>query len=123
MKKSQPKPKPPPAPKHLSADAAEVWRVVVAYLAQAGRLAPIDYPVICGYAMAVSRQNQLQAELDKAGVLDADGKPHPLLRSTEAVAASVKNFAHVLGLTPAARKSLPAKPTKSGDDRWRGVLD
>jgi P27 family predicted phage terminase small subunit len=108
----------------LSAAAAEIWTQVTTYLERNGRLESVDGAVIEGFAMAVTRQRLLQAELDRTGVLNADGKPNPLLRSTEAVAASVKNFAHVLGLSPAARKTLPSKPRKaSGGDIWSGVLD
>src|SRR5690242_5716629 len=98
----------PPAPPHLSAEAAVLWDGVVAYLHTNGRLEAVDGAVIEGFCMAVCRQRALQAALDKEGVV-TDGKLNPILRSSESVAASVKNFAITLGLTPSARKALPAK--------------
>jgi P27 family predicted phage terminase small subunit len=126
MNESKIKPKLPAPPRYLSPDAAEIWRGVIVYLSSNGRLEAVDGSVIEGFCMAVTRQRLLQAELDRTGVLGADNKPNPLLRCTEAVAASVKNFAAVLGLSPAARKGLPANSTKKktkGADVWVGVLD
>jgi P27 family predicted phage terminase small subunit len=117
--------RPPPAPTHLSREAAEVWRRAVARLAAHGRLEGADENVLAGYCMAVTRQRALQAELDRVGVLD-DGKLSPMLRVIEATAATVKNLSHVLGLNPPfARRTLPGKfppATKGGRDVWRGVL-
>ena len=113
----------PAAPRRLSREAAELWRSTVAYLSRNGRLEAVDGAVIEGFCMAVCRQRLLQAGIDATGVLGPDGKPNPLLRSTEAVAASVKNFAITLGLTPASRKAMPAKPPKSKEaNPWAGVL-
>jgi P27 family predicted phage terminase small subunit len=118
-------PSPPPRPPaYLSADAARIWRGVVTHLRGNGLLLRVDVGVIETYCMAVVRQRRLTAELDKAGMLDESGKPHPLLRTIEATAATVKNLAHVLGLSPMSRKALPAKPENpKGADPWSGVLE
>jgi P27 family predicted phage terminase small subunit len=95
-------------------------------LANNGQLLNIDVGVIETYVMAVVRQRQLTAALDKSGLLDKGGKPHPLLRTIEATAATVKNLSHVLGLNPMARKTLPSRPTSSkvnGGGPWAGVLE
>jgi P27 family predicted phage terminase small subunit len=114
----------PNPPAHLSADAARIWREVVAHLAQNGLLLRVDAGTVETYCMAVVRQRRLTGELDKAPLLDASGKPHPLLRTIEATAATVKNLAHVLGLNPVARKALPTKQnTTEKGGAWDGVLD
>jgi P27 family predicted phage terminase small subunit len=113
----------PAPPAHLSSDAAKIWRSVVAYLGANGRLQAVDAGTVECYCMAVTRQRQLQAAIDANGVM-SDGKLHPALKTVEATAATVRSAAHCLGLTPAARKALPAtkKPTKRSDT-WAGVLE
>ena len=74
--------------------------------------------------MAVVRQRQLTAALDRAGIVDKDGKPNPLLRTIEATACTVKNLGHVLGLSPMGRKALPAAAdTKRKGGTWAGILE
>jgi P27 family predicted phage terminase small subunit len=129
MTKPQPKPRPRRAvldpPAHLSADAARLWRPVVTHLANNGQLLSIDVGVIESYCLAVIRQRQLTAALDKSGLIDKDGKPHPALRTIEATANTIRNLAHVLGLSPMSRRTLPSKPnTKTkGSGPWAGVLE
>ena len=114
-------------PVHLSREAAEIWRRTVADMARNGRLEAIYGLTIEAFCMAVVRQRALTVAIDKAGVMCADGKPNPLLRTVEATATSIKNLAHVLGLTPGSRKVLPRqapRPAKGNrrSDPWRGVL-
>jgi len=115
------------APPYLSADAAELWRQTVTYLRGNGTFLAVDAGVVETYVTAVVRLRRLTLALDKAALVDKEGKPHPLLRTVEATCATVKNLAHVLGLSPLARKALPAKPrvkpNSGGRDVWRGVLD
>lgn len=122
-------------PSHLSADAARIWREVVAHLRTNGQLLRIDSWIIESFVTAVIRQRRLTAVLDKAALVDKDGKPHPLLRTIEATATTIKNLSHVLGLNPMARKALPARikqprlnglnggSSKAGADPWHGVLE
>ena len=112
------------APRYLSRDAAVIWRQVVAHHRGQGTLLAVDAGVIETYAMAVVRQRRLTAELDKHALVDKQGRPHPLLRTIEATAATVKNLSHVLGLNPLARKALPAKAPKAkgAHNPWHGVL-
>jgi phage terminase small subunit len=113
------------APPYLSHDAAAIWRQVIAHLRRNGTLALAYSGLIEGYAMAVARQRQLSAELVKA---DPDARTG-LLRAVEAAAASVRNYATTLGLSP--RKAKPAAKAALGDkpaggkgrNVWRGVLD
>jgi P27 family predicted phage terminase small subunit len=122
MPKSTKRMKLPPAPPYLSAGAAVIWRGVVAYLATNGRLEAVDAGTIETYALAVVRQRALQAEIDRDGVMP-EGKPHAALRTIEATAATVRSAAHCLGLTPASRKALPARPPKTKEaDVWANVL-
>jgi P27 family predicted phage terminase small subunit len=119
--------RPPSPPAHLSTDAARIWRSVVGYLTINDRLQSVDAGTIETYCMAVTRQRQLQAAIDHDGVMPA-GKPHAALKIVEATAATVRSAAHCLGLTPAARKALPArKQTRNagtkGADPWHGVLE
>lgn len=124
MKKPKPRPTTPRPPAHMSTDAARIWRQVVTHLNRNGQLLRVDTGTIETYCMAVVRQRRLNAVLDKADLVDESGKPHPLLRTVEATAATVKNLAHVLGLNPVARKTLPAKnPKEEGGGPWAGVLD
>jgi len=125
-KKSKVLSRPPP---HLSREAALVWREVVAHLRREGTCLAAYGAAIETFCMAVVRQRRLAAELDKAG---AGALDKAVLRATEAAAATVKNLAQLLGLSP-ARKAKP-KPTGggtraggrgSGDKSggvWRGVL-
>ena len=123
MTKRKTKPKQPAAPRYLGADAATLWRQTVAYLSGQGRLEATDGGVIETYCMAVARQRAFQAVIDREGVVMADGKPHPLLRTIEATAATVRNLAHVLGLSPLARKALPSMSSQpKGASVWDGVL-
>jgi P27 family predicted phage terminase small subunit len=110
-------------PAHLKGDARRIWRRVVAHLAKNGFLLSIDAYAVENFALAVIRQRRIAAELESADLIDADGKPNPLLKVAEATAATVKNLGHVLGLNPMARKSLPVKETTKGDPTWSGVLD
>lgn len=110
------------APPHLSPDARKIWRRVIVYLADNGTLNPIDAETIEAYCAAVVRHRRLTAELDAAALMTVDGKLHPLLRTVEATAATVKNLAHVLGLNPTARNRLPAAPPQKGKDKWDGIL-
>jgi phage terminase small subunit len=93
-----------------------------------GQLLRIDSAVIETFVTAVIRQRRLTAVLDKADLVDKDGKPHPLLRTIEATATTIKNLSHVLGLNPLARKALPARVKQprlnrgKGADPWSGVL-
>jgi P27 family predicted phage terminase small subunit len=124
MSKSKARTTAPKPPAHLSDEAAKIWREVCAHLEQNGHLLRVDVGTIETYCMAVVRQRRLNAELDKAPLLDASGKPHPLLRTVEATAATVKNLAHVLGLNPVARRTLPAKQsTIAKGGTWDGILD
>ncbi len=118
-------------PGHLSADAARIWRQVAAHLRANGQLLRVDAGVVETYCLAVVRQRRLTAVLDKAALVDAAGKVHPILRTIEATAATVKNLAHVLGLSPLARKALPPRIKQprlpdsggKGTDPWHGILD
>src|SRR5271168_846953 len=109
-----------PPPKYLGSDAKVVWRRVAAYLARCGRLEGIDGFAIETLALAVTRQRQLHAELQKTGMMDAKGRPHPLLRQIEMAANTVKNVTCALGLTPGTRRHLPTKPVRSNPSNERG---
>jgi P27 family predicted phage terminase small subunit len=116
----------PRPPAYLSADASQIWRLVTSHLDRSGLLLNVDAGTVETYCMAVVRQRRLNGELDRAAtLLDESGKPHPLLRTIEATAATVKNLAHVLGLNPVARKMLPMKqtPKNKGSEPWAGILD
>jgi P27 family predicted phage terminase small subunit len=127
LKKTKPRAPELRPPAYLSADAARIWRAVVAYLSRNGRLESVDAGTIETYALAVVRQRQLQAEINRRGIMIGD-QPHPALRTIEATAATVRSAAHCLGLTPAARKALPARVKQprlnsgKGADPWAGVL-
>jgi P27 family predicted phage terminase small subunit len=115
----------PPAPKHLTAQEAVIWRYTTARLDQVGRLSFTDQHVLEVYCRSVVRDRDLSAEIRRTGMVDKEGKPHPLLRTIEATANTVKNLACTLGLTSGSRRALPPGPPASGNstgDRWRGVL-
>ena len=125
MKKSkqpkQPSALPPPA--HLETTEADIWRQVVAHHEANGSLLAVDAGVIELYATSLVRLRRLNAALREA-VLMTDGRVNPLLKVVEATAATVKNAAHVLGLSPLARKTIPAKgATKKAGGVWAGILD
>ncbi len=111
-------------PAHLSVDAAKLWREVCTHLQANQRLLRIDAAVIETFCFAVERQRRLVAELAASKLVDAEGKPNPLLRTIEATAATVKNLAAVLGLSPLARRLLPSTPKKSKGvgGAWAGIL-
>jgi len=130
MKKTKPRAAELRPPSHLSSDTAKIWRGVVTHLRSNGHLLTVDVGVIETYCMAVTRQRQLTREIDKAGLIGKDGKPHPFLRTIEATAGTIRNLSHVLGLSPLARKALPARVKQprmndghKGADPWQGVLE
>ena len=113
----------PSPPKHLNTEACAIWRHTIGDLDRAGRLSTTNQHVLESFCRAVVRERALQDEIERTGYVDKDGKPHPLLRTIEATAASVKNLAHTLGLTSGARRTLPAvAPRGKTGDVWRGVL-
>jgi P27 family predicted phage terminase small subunit len=119
--KAKPETAPPldplPPPPDLPPDAAVIWRKTVAHLARIGTVNTADEIALETFCFAVLRQRRIAAEIQAAPIV-ADGKISPLLKVAEAVAASVKNLGHVLGLNPTARVRLPMAPRKGGADKW-----
>ena len=110
-----------PAPDYLECDALAIWDQVVDHLATTGELLAVDAATIETFVLAVIRQRRMSVELAQSRLLDDDGKPHPLLRTIEATAATVKNLGHVLKLNPTARKGSQ-KSTNGSTGVWDGVL-
>jgi phage terminase small subunit len=98
-----------------------VWRTVVAYLHEIGELHVVDAGTIETYCLAVVRQRRLAAELAAGPLVGADGKLSPVLRVLEGTAATVKNCALALKLSPTARKGAKP-PAKTATSHWAGVL-
>ena len=112
-----------PPPAGFSAEAATIWREVVAYLAADGSLMTVDAGTIETYALAVVRQRALSKALDAGGLVDKDGRVNPLLRVIEATATTVKNVGHCLRLNPTSRKTGGhGGRTAKGSQTWAGVL-
>lgn len=118
----------PTPPRHLTADAREVWHQVCAYLLERELLHSGDLSTIEAFALTVDRLRKLEAELKGQPMFTPEGKPHPGITTANNTSATIAKIAGTLGLAPVSRARLGAgkqrDPRKlEQDDAWLKALD
>ena len=117
----------PPAPKHLTGAALELWMPTCRYLLDRGTLHSSDIHLIEQFCFAISRARQLQRVLDEQGYCDASGKTHPALRLIEGVVTTIRSTSVLLGLAPYARQRMTAavrdkEGSETEESEWARLL-
>lgn len=83
------------APMHLNAEAAECWAEITAGMSDA-ELEFVGSVVTGSYAVAVARQRDAQARIDREGIIVANQKgepsPHPALAIEKSSSGEVRAF-------------------------------
>jgi len=92
----------PRMPHGLTPNAERIWAETVAYLREDGRLHANQGPIIERFAITVDRAKIIDAVIEVEGLM-IDGKPHPLLSTSIALAEKIRMMARELGMTPASR--------------------
>lgn len=94
-------------PKHLSAEAQEVYKTTAHHLKEAGIYHPADQPMLESYAGLVVRLRELEKPDEAA---DPDGRA----KTISAVAARIGAIARQLGLDYVARRTRQSAATGRG---------
>ena len=122
-------------PAHLSAEAIEVWRAVVATMAEAKTLTAANLAAVERYAAAIVRWREAQAHVTAGGPVTLAPRTSvpmisPWLSIARAAASEASSLEKELGLSPArrsrvtqARRSLRADGTRRGPEPWEGTGD
>jgi phage terminase small subunit len=90
-------------PHGLTAYAQEQWRIAVDYLRADGRLHGNQATILERWAITCDRAKVIDAIISVQGVMNEDGRPHPLLSASIALAEKIRMMARELGMTPASR--------------------
>lgn len=93
----------PTMPHGLTAYAQEQWRIAVDYLRADGRLHGNQATILERWAITCDRAKVIDAIISVQGVMNEDGRPHPLLSASIALAEKIRMMARELGMTPASR--------------------
>ena len=93
----------PTMPHGLTAYAQEQWRIAVDYLRADGRLQGNQSTILERWAITCDRAKVIDAIISVQGVMNEDGRPHPLLSASIALAEKIRMMARELGMTPASR--------------------
>lgn len=93
----------PTMPHGLTAYAQEQWRIAVDYLRADGRLHGNQSTILERWAITCDRAKVIDAIISVQGVMNEDGRPHPLLSASIALAEKIRMMARELGMTPASR--------------------
>lgn len=109
----------PRMPAGLHAHGQRLWRAVVPVLSAAGTLTPLDQAgleTMCvAYAVAREAAEQLASDggthRDERGIL----RKHPAFQVWRDAQATFRAWANEFGLTPAARRNLPAADNEGND--------
>ena len=92
----------PTMPHGLTPNAQSIWVMTVDYLRADGRLHANQAPLLERWAISCDRAKMIDAIIDVEGLL-IQGKPHPLLPTSIALAEKIRMMARELGMTPASR--------------------
>lgn len=102
----------PRMPRGLADDAARLWRAVVPVLADAGQLTPLDIAGLEALATSYATMTSAARDLARDGVTHTDDRgvirKHPSFQVWRDAQATFRSWAGEFGLTPLARKSVPA---------------
>ena len=93
----------PTMPHGLTAYAQEQWRIAVDYLRADGRLHGNQATILERWAITCDRAKVIDAIISVQGVMNEDGRPHPLLSASIALAEKIRMMARELDMTPASR--------------------
>jgi P27 family predicted phage terminase small subunit len=106
----------PRMPRGLADDAKRLWRVIVPILAENGQLTPLDTAGLEALCQSYAAMSQAAGELARDGVTQIDHRgirrKHPSFQIWRDGQATFRAWAGEYGLTPLARKSVPAATTK-----------
>ncbi len=102
-------------PRHLSRDAAQVWRNTIAAKTEAHTLTPACLPAIERFACAAARWRLAEARIADAGPVVAAPRSHvpqlnPWLSVARAASAEAGRLERELGLLPARRANAAEAP-------------
>ena len=89
-------------PTSLSRCARRVFKLIVKR-ADPVHFVRSDEPLIAAYATTICEFEEISARLAKDGLINPDGKPHPLLATQEKLAKTLSMLALRLRLAPSAR--------------------
>lgn len=117
----QPKPKAPPCPAHLDAEAKREWRRMVKELEPLGLLTKIDRAALAAYCQAWSRWVQAEEMIRKTGMIvkaPNTGFPiqNPLLPVANRAMEQMRKFLTEFGMTPSSRARVTAAPSDGNSD-------
>lgn len=119
---AEPKPaiKLPTCPRHLDPVARKEWRRVARTLVDLGILTPIDRAVLVAYCRAWSLYVEADRKVQEQGSMltsTKTGLPYqnPYLNQLTAASKDMVRYATELGMTPASRSRIDAKPPTKGD--------
>jgi len=109
----------PPAPDGFDAIERAEWDRTAAVLHPIGLLTLADLPVLAAYCQQFAIWERSSAEL-RAGKLNVVGSTgseiqNPLVRTNNAAAMAMLRYLTELGMTPAARSKIDARP-KANDN-------
>ena len=90
-------------PSWLDDTAREEWKRVAPHLRRAGKLGPLDVPIVAAYCKCFSRWKQIEEQIDAEGLVNGEGKRHPLLGALDQIIRQLRALASELGITPRTR--------------------
>ncbi len=104
----------PPVPEWLSPDAKKEWRRIMPLLVERRILTDADMGSVENYVISIARVREIER------LIQSEGLSAPLFRMQDKAAATARQLAAELGLTPVSR-SRPTINDDADDDELSGL--
>ncbi|WP_313469493.1 phage terminase small subunit P27 family [Lysinibacillus sp.] len=99
-------------PNHLKGEALKEWNRIVPYIKNDIPVSELDYSLIASYCVAVGTVIDCQNNINKCGIVLADGKANPAVKMQSQAIKDMRMLANALAISLDGRMKLALNKVK-----------